>query len=71
VKRISLEQVLEIQNRLVAQTGGINGIRDSLRARLKARITAFYKDAEAKNRKRVFFIKISASSVVFSHGRKR
>ena len=28
MKRISIEQILEIQNRLVAQTGGINGVRD-------------------------------------------
>jgi death-on-curing protein len=28
VTRISLEQVLEIQNRLIAQTGGTNGVRD-------------------------------------------
>jgi death-on-curing protein len=28
VKRVSVEQILEIQNRLVAQTGGIKGVRD-------------------------------------------
>ncbi|GHU50417.1 death-on-curing protein [Spirochaetia bacterium] len=28
MKRISIEQILEIQTRLIAQTGGINGVRD-------------------------------------------